>query len=176
MEIHHILDNNEAILGKDGRVVVSEYEKNTNFMCTICNHRFSTKKTLTYHIKYKHNNTRLLYQCPECHDTFANAWSVFRHLYKIHRKTTAQVKRLRSQIYSNIIRRDEQPEQKNSNAMKMNTGLTSGAQEKVDLENQVNNLQILLSIQGDAAIIFLFKSSTFSEATVHEQCFLQVCK
>ncbi|KAF2894530.1 hypothetical protein ILUMI_11658 [Ignelater luminosus] len=145
MEIHHILDNNEAILGKDGRIVVSEYEKNANFMCTVCNHRFSTKKTLSYHIKYKHNNTRLLYRCPECHDTFANAWSVFRHLYKIHRKTAAQVKRLRSQIHSNIIRRDEQPEQKINNAMKMNTGLTQGSQEKVDMENQ----QWMDDLEGD---------------------------
>uniref|UniRef100_A0A1Y1MYT8 C2H2-type domain-containing protein n=1 Tax=Photinus pyralis TaxID=7054 RepID=A0A1Y1MYT8_PHOPY len=120
MEIHDILENNEAIIGSNGKIVVPQGEKSdvlkNNFMCVICNQKFSTKKTLTYHINYKHNDTRKVYQCTECTDTFANTWGVFRHLYKTHRKTPAQVKKLRNQIHSNRIRNDEQTITKNSDA------------------------------------------------------------
>lgn len=46
---------------------------------------FSTQKTLKYHMKHKHAENRLVYPCPDCTDTFSNSWSVFRHLFKVHR-------------------------------------------------------------------------------------------
>lgn len=46
---------------------------------------FSTQKTLKFHMKHKHAENRLVYPCPDCTDTFSNSWSVFRHLFKVHR-------------------------------------------------------------------------------------------
>lgn len=117
MEIHGILENNEAILGPDGRILQFETEKmkenklipKGNLICIVCNQKFATKKTLTYHIKYKHNETRLIYPCPECRDTFANVWCVFRHLYKIHRKTTVQIRKLRTHIHNSAIKQCQKP-------------------------------------------------------------------
>ncbi|KAK5650805.1 hypothetical protein RI129_001834 [Pyrocoelia pectoralis] len=139
MEIHDILENNEAIIGTNGKIVEPEGTKSNvlknNFMCVVCNQKFSTKKTLTYHINYKHNVTRKVYQCTECADTFANTWGVFRHLYKVHRKTPAQVKKLRSQIHSNRIRNDEQVIIKNNEVksdLKVgdNTQIALGSEDK----------------------------------------------
>nr|XP_022919308.1 uncharacterized protein LOC111428132 [Onthophagus taurus]XP_022919309.1 uncharacterized protein LOC111428132 [Onthophagus taurus] len=106
MEIHSMLNTNEAILQPDGKAFKfqkSNLASKHKLLCSICNATFSTKKTLRYHVKYKHNDTKLVFSCPECKETFANAWGVFRHLYKIHRKTTAQIRKLRDQIHSNPI-------------------------------------------------------------------------
>lgn len=114
MEIHGILDKNEAVLDEHGKITEFETNKSNknNLVCSECNLKFSTRKTLTYHLKYKHNNSRLVYICPECKDSFANAWSVFRHLLKVHRKTHTQVKRLRHQVHNSVVRRDEEPSRK----------------------------------------------------------------
>lgn len=50
------------------------------------------------HMKYKHANSRLVYPCPECSDILATTWSVYRHLFNIHHKTLAQVKKMRNHI------------------------------------------------------------------------------
>ncbi|KAI4459658.1 hypothetical protein MML48_6g00007238 [Holotrichia oblita] len=119
MEIHHILNSNEAILAPDGKVFTFKSDINDTagqkLICTICNLKFSTKKTLTHHIKYKHNDTRLVYICPECKDDFANAWCVFRHLYKVHRKTSTQIRRMRDHIHLNRIVKKQEPIKKKSN-------------------------------------------------------------
>ncbi|CAH0558852.1 unnamed protein product [Brassicogethes aeneus] len=115
MEIHSILDNNEAVLGSDGKICNFNKEKSNlsnNLVCIKCQMRFSTKKTLRYHIKYKHNKTRMVFICPECKQSFANAWGVYRHLYKVHRKSIAQVRKMRNQINSSMVRRDQEPVQK----------------------------------------------------------------
>ncbi|GJQ73029.1 hypothetical protein Trydic_g1663 [Trypoxylus dichotomus] len=118
MEIHSILSSNEAILTSDGKVFTFRSDINDTdgqkLICTICNLKFATKKTLTHHIKYKHNDTRLVYICPECKDSFANAWCVFRHLHRVHRKSTSQIRRMRDQIHSStIIKKQERLKKKN---------------------------------------------------------------
>ncbi|RZB39332.1 uncharacterized protein BDFB_010233, partial [Asbolus verrucosus] len=120
MEIHGIFDNNEAVLGCNGKVCNFETNKKIfkpnipkqDLVCTECKFTFSTEKTLTHHIKYKHNKTCIVYPCPDCKETFANAWSVYRHLYKVHRRTSSQVRRMRAQIHSSGIRKDQEPEKK----------------------------------------------------------------
>ncbi|XP_029672292.1 zinc finger protein 800 isoform X2 [Formica exsecta] len=77
-----------------------------NLACTICNAKFSTKKTLTVHMKTLHTSQRICYPCPCCTSTFANTWSVYRHLYKVHRKTNEQVRKLRSHIQEKAFHRE----------------------------------------------------------------------
>ncbi|KAJ3640783.1 hypothetical protein Zmor_027325 [Zophobas morio] len=119
MEIHGILDNNQAALGSNGKVCTFETNKlsdpnipKPDLVCTECNFTFSTEKTLTHHIKYKHNKTCTVYPCPDCKETFSNAWSVYRHLYKVHRRTTSQVRRMRYLVHTSRIRKDQEPEKK----------------------------------------------------------------
>lgn len=106
MEIHSIFENNEAIVGPDGKARVPP-NKNAEWhlKCTVCGLKFSTKKTLAYHVKYKHNGAQFIYPCPICKETMANAWSVFRHLFKIHRKTAQQVRKMRDLVHSSAIRK-----------------------------------------------------------------------
>ncbi|KAJ8971574.1 hypothetical protein NQ314_000628 [Rhamnusium bicolor] len=145
MEIHGILDSDEAVLGPDGKICTFETNKvnenpiipKSDLICTECSLRFSTKKTLTYHVKYKHNKTRLVYVCPDCKHTFANAWCVYRHLYKIHRRTSAQIKRMREQVHNSCIRRDQEPAKKREKKQ----------QEKIDKTDEEN--QWLNNIEGD---------------------------
>ncbi|CAG9859186.1 unnamed protein product [Phyllotreta striolata] len=144
MEIHGILDTNEAVLGPDGKVCNFQTNKlrssnphipKNSIVCSECNIKFSTKKTLAYHLKKKHNNTRLVHICPDCKDSFSSAWCVYRHLYKVHRKTVAQVKKLREQIHNGVIRKDEDTSKKGEK--KEATTL-----EKTDEENQwLNNIE-----------------------------------
>lgn len=116
MELHGVFSSDEAVLGPNGKIHSFETEKLTakphipkgSLICNICNQKFSTKKTLTYHVKYKHNYTRMVYSCPICNDHFANAWCVFRHLYKIHRKTSVQIRKMRDDIHAKAFRRDQQ--------------------------------------------------------------------
>lgn len=120
MELHGLLNNDEVVLSSQGTVdemKTKEINDKPNIpenrlICTVCNQKFSTRKTLSYHIKYKHNGTRIIFPCPDCKDTFANAWCVFRHLYKVHRKTNAQIKRLRDQVHSSGIKREDEPVKK----------------------------------------------------------------
>ncbi|KAJ8941451.1 hypothetical protein NQ318_016891 [Aromia moschata] len=143
MEIHGILGSDEAVLGPDGKICTFETNKvNANpviprgeLVCSECDLKFSTKKTLTYHIKYKHNNTRLVYICPDCKDSFANAWCVYRHLYKIHRRTSAQIKRMREQIHNSRVRKDQEPAKKKDKKVPDKV-------DKTDDENQwLNNIE-----------------------------------
>lgn len=143
LELHKILDSDKAVLGADGKICNFQTNKlNTNsilpkteLICSECNIRFSSRKTLSFHLKTKHNNSRLVYVCPDCKETYANAWSVFRHLFKVHRKTSAQVKRLRDQIYNSVMRKDQEAHKKVAKKEFTN-------QDKADEENQwLNNIE-----------------------------------
>ncbi|KAJ8965916.1 hypothetical protein NQ317_014104 [Molorchus minor] len=139
MEIHGILENDEAVLGSDGKIFKfqsSIVNKDTEAVIPKGN-SFVQNKTLTYHIKYKHNSTRLVYICPDCKDSFANVWCVYRHLYKIHRKTLAQIKRMRDQINNSCVRRDQEPDKQNDKKV----------QERIDKTDEEN--QWLNNIEGD---------------------------
>lgn len=117
MELHGIFSNDEAVLGPDGKVhsfaaesaASKQFTPKNRLICTICNQKFSTRKTLTYHVKYKHNSTRMVYPCPVCKDQFANAWCVFRHLIKVHRKTSPQIKKMRDDVHASAFRKDQEP-------------------------------------------------------------------
>ncbi|KAF7415208.1 hypothetical protein HZH68_003697 [Vespula germanica] len=78
----------------------------TNLICSICNAKFSTKKTLTFHMKTLHTSHRMCYPCPCCTSTFVNTWSVYRHLFKIHRMSNEQVRKLRIQIQEKAFRKE----------------------------------------------------------------------
>lgn len=112
MELHGVFSSDEAVLGPDGKIhsfeTTKPHKPKSSIICNICNQKFSTKKTLTYHVKYKHNNTRMVYPCPTCKDEFANAWCVFRHLYKVHRKTSTQIRKMRDDIHAKAFRKDQQ--------------------------------------------------------------------
>lgn len=101
MEIHNILDSDEAILGPDGKIMPNNF--NSELICDTCNQKFSTKKTLKYHVKYKHNINQKIFPCPRCENVFANPWGVYRHLINIHKKTTPQVRTMRNQIQNSAI-------------------------------------------------------------------------
>ncbi|XP_014602294.1 PREDICTED: zinc finger protein 800 [Polistes canadensis] len=79
---------------------------NRNLICSICNAKFSTKKTLTFHMKTLHTSHRMSYPCPCCTSTFVNTWSVYRHLFKIHRMSNEQVRKLRIQIQEKAFRKE----------------------------------------------------------------------
>lgn len=139
MELHGVFSSDEAVIGSDGKVCNFTTEKQNmrvgipknTLICTICNQKFSTKKTLMYHVKYKHNNTRMIYPCPICKEEMANAWGVFRHLVKIHRKTTSQIRKMRDQIHASAFRRDMQSTQPESSVRSSRRGTLN------DSENQV---------------------------------------
>nr|XP_012231929.1 PREDICTED: zinc finger protein 800 [Linepithema humile]XP_012231930.1 PREDICTED: zinc finger protein 800 [Linepithema humile]XP_012231931.1 PREDICTED: zinc finger protein 800 [Linepithema humile] len=77
-----------------------------NLSCTLCKAKFATKKTLHVHMKVLHTPHRKCYLCPCCTSTFANTWSVHRHLYRVHRKTNEQVRKLRLQIQQKVLDRE----------------------------------------------------------------------
>lgn len=137
MEIHTILGKNEGILDSNGKLfTVQATDKTatavkTNLICPDCKLKFATKKTLTYHLKYKHNESRRVFICPDCKGHFANAWSVYRHLYKVHRKSAAYIKRVREQINNSMISKEVIAAKK-----KDKTDLE--AVDPPDEENQVN--------------------------------------
>ncbi|XP_034941150.1 zinc finger protein 800 [Chelonus insularis] len=126
-ELQTILSRDTAILGPDGQVIeVGIDEKcddplqfserqgnilnndiisNDNLVCSICNTRFSTKKTLKFHMKSLHTSDRLVYPCPSCTSLFPSSWGVYRHLLKVHRKSNAQVRKLRTEIQAKAHKR-----------------------------------------------------------------------
>ncbi|XP_063978252.1 zinc finger protein 800 isoform X2 [Diachasmimorpha longicaudata] len=125
-EVQSILSRNTAVLGPDGQLIeVNHLEKpdsplqfhdhpedslsstssgDTNLVCSVCDAKFATKKTLTFHMKSLHTPHRMVYPCPCCESLFTNPWGVYRHLYKIHRKSNDQVRKLRPQIQEKAYR------------------------------------------------------------------------
>ncbi|XP_015119794.1 uncharacterized protein LOC107043012 [Diachasma alloeum] len=125
-EVQNILSRDTAVLGPDGHLIeVNHLEKpdsplqfhdhpedslsstssgDTNLTCSVCDAKFATKKTLTFHMKSLHTPHRMVYPCPCCESLFTNPWGVYRHLYKIHRKSNDQVRKLRPQIQEKAYR------------------------------------------------------------------------
>ncbi|KAG8036337.1 hypothetical protein G9C98_003660 [Cotesia typhae] len=109
IELQSILSRDTAVLGPDGSILAFSNDgkvdnkdidkvSNHNLVCSTCNVKFATKKTLTFHIKSLHTPNRLVYPCPCCPSLFPSTWGVYRHLVKVHRKSNAQVRKLRSEI------------------------------------------------------------------------------
>lgn len=69
-----------------------------NVPCSMCNSKFSSKKTLTVHIQTIHNVQRLVYPCPFCCLTFKQLFNATRHMMQVHRKGKTQVKYLREAV------------------------------------------------------------------------------
>ncbi|CAH2105777.1 unnamed protein product [Euphydryas editha] len=127
-ELDNILSQENAILQSDGTFKVQsnnnespntdnviqisddeDIEDKDVLKCRICDLQFSTQKTLKFHMKYKHVESRLVYPCPDCLDIFSTSWSVYRHLFKVHRKTAAQIRRLRESIQAKAFRMNNPP-------------------------------------------------------------------
>ncbi|XP_046742724.1 uncharacterized protein LOC124409259 [Diprion similis] len=98
-----------------------------SLVCSVCNAKFATRKTLTYHMKSLHVSYRKCYPCPCCNSTFANTWSVYRHLFKVHRKSNEQVRKLRAQIQEKAFRKEttgaEDIEKENAMTKSLSTSL-----------------------------------------------------
>ncbi|XP_020281413.1 zinc finger protein 800 [Pseudomyrmex gracilis] len=89
--------------------------------CSICNAKFSSKKTLTFHMKSLHASKRKCYSCPFCRSTFTNIWSVYRHLSKVHKKTNKQVRNLKPQIQLAVFHKNTNAEKQYRAAKKKKT-------------------------------------------------------
>lgn len=92
--------------------------------------KFATRKTYISHMKYKHANSRLVYPCPECSEILATSWSVYRHLFNVHRKTIAQVKKLRDHVQAKAYYQIKTSVKKSTNSSKIDD------QQRIDDENQ----------------------------------------
>ncbi|XP_038220092.1 uncharacterized protein LOC119838296 [Zerene cesonia] len=154
-ELDTILSRQNAVLQSDGKfkiesnvdsenegvIQISDDEENDcldNLKCKICELQFSTQKTLKSHIKTKHLESRLVYPCPDCLEIFSTSWSVYRHLFKVHRKTAAQIRRLRETIQSKAFRMNNPPAfyEKRKSSMKIATAQKITEEERIDQENQ----------------------------------------
>ncbi|XP_015190350.1 PREDICTED: zinc finger protein 800 [Polistes dominula] len=114
-------DNNSipSLVNDEDNAFLIDSLYNRNLICSICNAKFSTKKTLTFHMKTLHTSHRMSYPCPCCTSTFVNTWSVYRHLFKIHKMSNEQVRKLRMQIQEKAFRKEitqtDDTEQNNAN-------------------------------------------------------------
>lgn len=81
-------------------------------------------------MKYKHSNSRLVYPCPECSEILATSWSVYRHLFNVHKKSLAQVKRLREQVQAKAYYQIKSTTKKSSCSLRLDE------QQRIDNENQ----------------------------------------
>ncbi|XP_026755617.2 uncharacterized protein LOC113515561 [Galleria mellonella] len=153
-ELDDILSRDKAVLQKDGKfktqtsvptdtdnVIQISDDEDTEatgiLKCKICDQQFSTQKTLKFHMKYKHVESRLVYPCPDCLEIFSTSWSVYRHLFKVHRKTAAQIRKLRESIQAKAFRMNNPPAfyEKRKN-MKPTQVQKITEEERVDQENQ----------------------------------------
>ncbi|KAJ0178773.1 hypothetical protein K1T71_005548 [Dendrolimus kikuchii] len=154
-EINKILSRNVAVLQSDGKftikssvpqesenvIQISDDDDNDDsdiLKCKTCGMQFSTQKTLRFHMKYKHVETRLVYPCPDCLEIFSTSWSVYRHLFKVHRKTAAQIRRLRESIQAKAFKMNNPPAfyEKRKNNMKSAVTQKITEEERLDQENQ----------------------------------------
>ncbi|KAF3430109.1 hypothetical protein E2986_03992 [Frieseomelitta varia] len=131
-----------AVLDQNGQVSKSTQKLNNNTATQVCNNKkscakFSTKKTLTVHTRTLHTSHRLCYPCPCCSNTFANTWSVYRHLFKVHKKSNEEVRKLRSQIQEKAFIRNttvaEDLQKEDANKISANNALrVNETQEWID--------------------------------------------
>ncbi|XP_076234025.1 LOW QUALITY PROTEIN: uncharacterized protein LOC143178963 [Calliopsis andreniformis] len=124
VELKDMINGQVGVLGPNGQLIqpsqklktdsVTEDNSNkdtsnipeTELTCSICGAKFSTRKTLSVHTRTLHTAHRLFYPCPCCSSTFANSWSTYRHLFKVHRKSNDQVRKLRAQIQEKAFFKD----------------------------------------------------------------------
>ena len=66
--------------------------------CLKCNVRYSTLKTLNYHMLNAHAEKRRFFPCLYCTRTFSQMWGTTRHIRLVHHKTPSQVQKLRCQL------------------------------------------------------------------------------
>ncbi|XP_047526008.1 zinc finger protein 800 [Pieris napi] len=153
-ELDNILSKENAVMQSDGNfkvqnnseeienvIQISDDEDNScmqQLKCRICDQQFSTRKTFKFHVKTKHEASRLVYPCPDCLEIFSTSWSVYRHLFKVHRKTAAQIRRLRDTIQSKAFHMNNPPasyEKRKANAKPV-TSLKITDEERLEQENQ----------------------------------------
>ncbi|XP_077294989.1 uncharacterized protein LOC143917373 isoform X2 [Arctopsyche grandis] len=158
-ELERLMATNEAILGPDGKVISRNASPESisnksaldndrvifqdDLFCKICKINFATQKTLKYHMKHKHAENRLVYPCPDCTDTFSNSWSVFRHLFKVHRKSATHIRKLRESIQNKAFKLHMSSISiENSKAVEPPADLIT-EQQRMDQENQawIDNLE-----------------------------------
>ncbi|XP_072939441.1 uncharacterized protein [Epargyreus clarus] len=158
-ELNMLMSRENAILNSDGTAEVQssisprrakepesviqisddeDIEEGDILKCKICDLQFSTQKTLKFHMKYKHLESRLVYPCPDCLEIFSTSWSVYRHLFKVHRKTAAQIRRLRESIQAKAFRMNNPPAfyEKRKNAKNNAVQPKITEEERIDQENQ----------------------------------------
>lgn len=108
MEMHKIIDNQNATLASDGKIVPSEEEFNFSHgkeqTCEFCGNIFATRKSLNSHIRHKHNNFNITYPCLDCENSFVTPWGVLRHLTNVHKKSMSYIKENRHQILNKAVR------------------------------------------------------------------------
>ncbi|KAG6450956.1 hypothetical protein O3G_MSEX006832 [Manduca sexta] len=165
IELDNILSKSLAVLQRDGNcklkvlnqdpdsvIQISDDDDDENgdtndiLKCKSCDLQFSTQKTLKFHMKYKHVESRLVYPCPDCLEIFSTSWSVYRHLFKVHRKTAAQIRRLRESIQLKAFRMNNIPAfyEKRRNVAKHATSTRKVTEEeRLDQENQawIDNME-----------------------------------
>ncbi|CAH0605811.1 unnamed protein product [Chrysodeixis includens] len=155
-ELDKILSRDVAVLQSDGNfkikssaaddsdnvIQISDDDDNDDadvLKCKTCDMQFSTQKTLKFHMKYKHVESRLVYPCPDCLEIFSTSWSVYRHLFKVHRKTAAQIRRLRESIQAKAFKMNNPPafyEKRKNNMKSAATAPKITEEERIDQENQ----------------------------------------
>ncbi|GAB1866363.1 Zinc finger protein 800 [Camponotus japonicus] len=128
-------------MGDEENELLAHRLSTNNLTCTICNVKFSTKKTLTVHMKL-HTSQRICYPCPCCTSIFANSWSVYRHLYKVHRKTNEQVRKLRSHIQERAFHRETTTESlENARATKVFASENATMKNSDNTQKSVNHTE-----------------------------------
>ncbi|OWR41712.1 zinc finger protein 800 [Danaus plexippus plexippus] len=167
-ELDKMLSQENAVLQSDGtfKVQTNDVQMNTEnviqisddednegapysvkhgvLKCEICDLQFSTQKTLKFHMKYKHLESRLVYPCPDCLDIFSTSWSVYRHLFKVHRKTAAQIRRLRESIQAKAFKMNNPPAfyEKRKSVLKNFPAQKITEEERIYQENQSWELEV----------------------------------
>lgn len=66
--------------------------------CLVCNTKFATVKSLNYHMRSHHGETRRVHPCPKCSTKFMHMWGLTRHLKRTHNLSNAQVDRMRNRL------------------------------------------------------------------------------
>lgn len=109
-------------------------ECNKMYTCDDCGLLCSTVEVLQRHKRQIHAIARKCYLCPCCKDSFPNTWSVHRHLFKVHHKTNEQVRKLRLQIKSKILKPGKTTKELPDKTKTVQPKITD--QEKWNLENE----------------------------------------
>lgn len=61
------------------------YTIQTQFSCEKCNASYVYKKGLNEHVRSKHGEQSLCFQCPKCIQTFTTPYNLIHHMNDIHK-------------------------------------------------------------------------------------------